>query len=203
MPKQDSSVVTVLIVFGRGGGSRPTSFLLLLYHFPHFLARKKQAKRHCALHAHSLAEYETVRNITLSTHTKRLRSYTRYERQLTSGVVVFWGGAVFGQVQRGWCKGAFACMETSGLRSATLTRRFLVGSRLGWGIGRGGKQAKMARDCHFASFAYFAIVLSSFRVYRGARFLAILPLIPLNLYRITEEKESFFTVFWKKTSKKR
>ena len=114
---------------------------------------------------------------------------------------MFWAGAVFGQVQRGWCKGAFACMAF-GLRSATLTRRFSVNSWRDLDIGRGAKQAKMARDCHFASFAYFAIVLSSFRVYRGARFLAILPLIPLNLYRITEEKESFFTVFWKKTSKK-
>ncbi len=140
---------------------------------------------------------------SISRHRRRLkRIFDRNikERQLTRGCRV-WAGAVFGQVQRGWGKGAFACMAF-GLRSATLTRRFSVNSWRDLDIGRGAKQAKMVRDCHFASFAYFAIVLSSFRVYRGARFLAILPLIPLNLYRITEEKESFFTVFWKKTSKK-
>ena len=42
---------------------------------------------------------------------------------------MFWGGAVFGQVQRGWGKGAFACMAF-GLRSTSFHAGFRFS--LGW-----------------------------------------------------------------------
>ena len=77
----------------------------------------------------------------------------------------------------------------SGLRSATLTRRFSVNSQRGLGVARKTEENMTSIQAELST--------------ADARFLAILPLIPLNLYQITEEKESLFTVFWKKTSKKR
>ena len=101
---------------------------------------------------------------------------------------MLWRFLVQSRLGLGQSAGRVRLHGVSGLRSATLTRRFSVNSQLGLGVARKTEENMTSIQAELST--------------ADARFLAILPLIPLNLYQITEEKESFFTVFRQKTSKK-